>query len=177
MGTQHLTFPTLYRCMKADMFTTILPRLRPRLMSLALQFDADNDAAEDAVQEALMRLWTAWDRLEQEADAERLAVRLTKHACIDAYRRKQQRQTVALKDNVAITIEDAVREVELQRALEQAVVALPPAERRLWMMFAEAQMDSAQIAAATGIAVRSVSSMLSTARRHIVESLKKGGAL
>ena len=165
--------------MKAEMFTSVVSRLRPRLLSLASQFDADNDAAEDAVQEALMRLWTAWEGLPEEADAERLAVRLTKHASIDAYRQKQQQQKVTLKDDVSCVRDDVggVYESELQDALDQAVSTLPSAERRLWTMFAEAQMGSAQIAAATGIAVRSVSSMLSTARRHIVESLKKGGAL
>ena len=65
----------------------------------------------------------------------------------------------------------------MQQALDRAVAALPPAERRMWTMFAEAQMNSAQISAATGIALRSVSTMLSAAKRHIVESLKKGGAL
>lgn len=159
------------------MFTSVVSRLRPRLLALALQFNADRDAAEDAVQEALMRLWTAWERLAEEEDAERLAVRLTKHACINAFRQSQQQQTVALKDNAATTSEDAMHETELQQALERAVAALSPSERRLWTLFAEAQMSSAQIAAATGISVRSVSSMLSTARRHIVESLKKGGAL
>lgn len=159
------------------MFTSVVSRLRPQLLALALQFNADRDAAEDAVQEALMRLWTAWERLAEEEDAERLAVRLTKHACINAFRQSQQQQTVALKDNAATTSEDAMHETELQQALERAVAALSPSERRLWTLFAEAQMSSAQIAAATGISVRSVSSMLSTARRHIVESLKKGGAL
>ena len=163
--------------MKAEMFTSVVSRLRPQLLALALQFNADRDAAEDAVQEALMRLWTAWERLAEEEDAERLAVRLTKHACIDAFRQSQQQQTVTLKDNAATTSEDAMHETELQQALERAVAALSSSERRLWTLFAEAQMSSAQIAAATGISVRSVSSMLSTARRHIVESLKKGGAL
>jgi RNA polymerase sigma-70 factor (ECF subfamily) len=163
--------------MKAEMFTSVVSRLRPRLLSLALQFDADSDAAEDAVQEALMRLWTAWEGLAEEADAERLAARLTKHACIDAYRRRQQQQSVELEDVITATAENIVQEAELQQALERAVATLSPTKRRLWTMFAEAQMDSAQIAAATGIAVRSVSSMLSTARHQIVESLKKGGML
>jgi RNA polymerase sigma-70 factor (ECF subfamily) len=163
--------------MKAEMFTFVVSRLRPRLLALALQFNAGSNAAEDAVQEALMRLWTAWERLDKEEDAERLAVRLTKHACIDAYRQNQQQQSVALKDNDAVTSEDAIHETELQQALERAIAALSPSERRLWTLFAEAQMSSAQIAATTGIAVRSVSSMLSSARRHIIESLKKGGML
>lgn len=165
--------------MQAETFTSVVSRLRPRLLSLAQQFDADRDGAEDAVQEALMRLWTAWEGLATTADAERLAVRLTKHACVDAYRRRHQ--TVALKEVATAAqqtaAESPVQESEMQRALERAVAALSPAERRLWTLFAEAQMDSAQIAAATGIAVRSVSAMLSTARRRIVESLKKGGAL
>lgn len=163
--------------MQVEKFTSIVSRLRPRLLSLALQFNADFDAAEDAVQEALMRLWTAWEELSEAADAERLSVRLTKHACIDAYRKRQQQQTVELKENSATTTADVVQEAEIQHALEQAVTALPPAERRLWTLFAEAQMDSSQIAAATGIAVRSVSTMLSAARRHIMESLKKEEAL
>ena len=163
--------------MKAEMFTFVVSRLRPRLLTLALKFNADSEAAEDAVQEALMRLWTAWERLDKEEEAERLAVRLTKHACIDAYRQNQQQQSVALKDNDAVTSEDAIHETELQQALERAIAALSPSERRLWTLFAEAQMSSAQIAATTGIAVRSVSSMLSSARRHIIESLKKGGML
>lgn len=163
--------------MQVEKFTSIVSRLRPRLLSLALQFNADFDAAEDAVQEALMRLWTAWEELSEAADAERLSVRLTKHACIDAYRKRQQQQTVELKENSATITADVVQEAEIQHALERAVTALPPAERRLWTLFAEAQMDSSQIAAATGIAVRSVSTMLSAARRHIMESLKKEEAL
>ena len=144
---------------------------------MALQFQADADAAEDAVQEALMRLWIAWENLPEAADAERLAIRLTKHACIDDYRRRQQQPMVELKDNSASTTDDAVQDAELQQALDRAVADLPPAERRMWTMFTEAQMNSVQISAATGIAMRSVSTMLSAAKRHIVESLKKGGAL
>jgi len=163
--------------MKADKFTSIVSRFRPQMLAIAYQFDADRDAAEDAVQEALMRLWIAREKLSETTDVERLAVRLTKHACIDAYRKRQQQQKVELKEVTATAPGDAIREAELQRALEKAVSALPPAERKMWAMFAEAQMDSAQIATVTGIAVRSVSSMLSSARRRIVESLKKGGAL
>lgn len=161
--------------MKAEQFTPIVSRFRPRLLSLASQFDADT--AEDTVQEALMRLWKAWPQLSGPADAERLAVRLTKYACIDDYRRRQRQQTVELKDVAATMATDAVDDGTLQRALDEAVAALPSAERRLWTMHTEAQMNSAQIAAATGITVRSVSTMLSAARHHICETLKKGGLL
>lgn len=161
--------------MKAEQFTSIVSPLRPRLLALASQFDADT--AEDAVQEALMRLWTAWEQLPAPADAERLAVRLTKYACIDNYRRRQRQPTVQLKEASATETADTTDEAVLQDALERAVKVLPPAERRLWAMHAEAQMNSSQIAAATGIAVRSVSTMISAARHRICETLKKGGFL
>ena len=164
--------------MNAEMFTSVVLRLRPRLLSIASSFDADS--AEDAVQEALMRLWTTWGKLPAPEDAERLAVRLTKHACIDDYRRRQKQQMVALHEVATIsttTTTGHTDEMTMQRAVDQAVAALPPAECRLWTMHAEAQMNSAQIAAATAIDIRSVSTMLSSARRHICESLKKGGLL
>ena len=161
--------------MKAEQFTSIVSHIRPRLLALASQFDAD--AAEDAVQEALMRLWTAWQQLPGTADAERLAVRLTKYACIDDYRRKQRRQTVELREASATVAADTSDDAMLHEALERAVAALPPAERRLWTMHTEAQMNSSQIAAATGINSRSVSTMLSSARHHLCGTLKKGGLL
>jgi RNA polymerase sigma-70 factor (ECF subfamily) len=164
--------------MNAELFTSVAARLRPRMLSIATSFDADS--AEDAVQEALMRLWATWDQLPAPADAERLAVRLTKHACIDEFRRRQKRQTVALQvveTTRAAAMTDTTDEATLQRAIDRAVEALPPAERRLWMMHAEARMNSQQIAAATAIEVRSVSTMLSSARRHICETLKRGGLL
>jgi len=161
--------------MKAELFTSVVSRLRPRLLSIASSFDADN--AEDAVQEALMRLWTAWERLPEPADAERLAVRLTKYACITDYRRRQKLQMVELKDVAAMETTNTTDETVIQHALEQAVAALPPAERRLWTMHAEARMGIVQIAAATGISSRSVSTMLSSARHHICETLKKGDLL
>jgi len=161
--------------MKAEQFTYIVSRIRPRLLALASQFDANS--AEDAVQEALMRLWTAWPQLAEPTDAERLAIRLTKHACIDDYRRRQQQQTVELNNVVGAETADATDEAVLRHALERAVNVLPPSERRLWTMHAEAQMNSAQIAAATGIKSRSVSTMLSSARHHLCETLKKGGLL
>ena len=72
---------------------------------------------------------------------------------------------------------DLLYEREVREAVALAIERLRPSERRLWIMFAEAQMDTAQIAAATGIGVRTVSSMLSTARDKIKNELKKGGIL
>ena len=164
-------------------FSYLAQTLRPRLLALGQSFFGDDEAAEDAVQEAMMRLWTAWQGLQSLADAERLAVRLTKHACIDAQRRRHVDQMVPIRSTTLAeaanetTANEALLEREMREVVMQAVNHLRPSERRLWTMFAEAQMPTAQIAAEAGIDVRTVSAMLSTARRKIKNELKKGGWL
>ena len=61
--------------------------------------------------------------------------------------------------------------------LNRALAGLTKSELRLYRMRHEADMDIQQISAATGIGVRSVSAMLSTARRKLFETVKRGGCL
>ena len=136
---------------------------------MGINFFGETEAAEDAVQEALIKLWAAWQQLPSKVDAERLAVRLTKYACIDLHRRMQKEQTIPM-EKVPLTettsddtATDTLHGREIRDAVTRAVSMLRPSERRLWTMFAEAQMDTAQIAAATAIHPRSVRAMLSTA--------------
>ena len=64
---------------------------------------------------------------------------------------------------------------EILEAMRKAASSLRKSERRLWRMFAEAEMQPREIALVTGINVRTVSSMLSHARHHIYNVLKEGG--
>ena len=110
-------------------------------------------------------------------------MRLTKHACIDIQRRQHTDVMQSLEAMQRVdaasgqTASEALHERELREAVARAVSLLRPSERRLWTMFAEGQMDTAQIAAATGILTRTVSATISTARRKIMNELKKGGFL
>ncbi len=164
-------------------FTTFAKMRRPRLLALGRDFFGETESAEDAVQEALIKLWTTWQQLPSPTDAERLAVRLTKYACIDIQRRRHTEQAVSLETlpqtetASEFTATDLLHGREVREAVAKAVHLLRPSERRLWTMFAEAQMETTQIAAATGISPRSVSAMISTARRKIMNELKKGGFL
>ena len=63
------------------------------------------------------------------------------------------------------------------RMLQQAIATLAPTEQRLFRMRHELEMDIPQIAAATGLLPRSISAIVSGARRKILEQLKKGGML
>lgn len=158
----------------------IVPELRPRLKDIGRQFFGDEEMAEDIAQETLMRLWLLRDRIDPQTDIKPLVVRMAKNLCVSEWRKQKVRQENALQVEVTAH-EDIHRNVELKEEivlLQKAVSQLKPAEQRLFRMRHEAEMDIQQISAVTGIGVRSVSAMLSTAKRKLLEILNpKGGLL
>lgn len=161
-------------------FEHIVPRLRPRLKDIGRQFFGNEEMAEDIAQETLMRLWMLRERIAPQTDIEPLAVRMAKNLCVSEWRKQKVRQGNSLQE--ALTDhKDIQRDVELKEEvarLKRAVSQLKPAEQRLFRMRHEAEMDIQQISAVTGIGVRSVSAMLSTAKRKLLEILNpKGGLL
>ena len=166
--------------MKHAEFASLAPILRLKAKHIAGDFFTSTEDAEDVAQETMIRLWKAWQTLSSPSDAERLAVRIAKHECIDVWRSRQRRPqtTLTISQEVshpAFGEDQSLEERELAEALRQAAGTLNKSEGRLWRMFAEAQMETSEIASATGINVRTVSSMLSHARHHIYNVLKEGG--
>ena len=158
----------------------MVPRLRPRLKDIGRQFFGNEEMAEDIAQETLMRLWMLRERIEAQTDIEPLAVRMAKNLCVSEWRKQKVRQGNVLQE--ALTDhKDIQRDVELKEEvarLKRAVSQLKPAEQRLFRMRHEAERDIQQISAVTGIGVRSVSAMLSTAKRKLLKILNpKGGLL
>ena len=158
----------------------IVPELRPRLKDIGRQFFGDEEMAEDIAQETLMRLWLLRERIASLTDIKPLAVRMAKNLCVSEWRKQKVRQGNALHAEFPAH-EDTQHNMELKdeiARLRQAVSQLKPAEQRLFRMRHEAEMDIQQISAVTGIGVRSVSAMLSTAKRKLSEILNtKGGLL
>jgi RNA polymerase sigma factor (sigma-70 family) len=165
--------------MTRQAFEHIAHELRPRLKDIAQRFFGDEDKAEDVAQETLMRLWLLRDRIAPQADIGPLAVRMAKNLCVSEWRKQQVRQGQAVQVEFVAHC-DIQRDVELKEdidRLRQAVNQLKPAEQRLFRMRHEAEMDISQIAAATGVGERSVSAMLSTAKRKLQEILTQKGGL
>lgn len=160
-------------------FEHIVPRLRPRLKDIGRQFFGNEEMAEDIAQETLMRLWMLRERIAPQTDIEPLAVRMAKNLCVSELRKQKVRQENSLQE--ALTDhKDIQRDVELKEEvarLKRAVSQLKPAEQRLFRMRHEAEMDIQQISAVTGIGVRSVSAMLSTAKRKLLKILNPKGGL
>lgn len=161
-------------------FERLAPILRTKAKQIGLSFFKEEEAAEDVAQETIISLWKAWGTLSSPLEAERLAIRIAKHECINVWRREQRRPHSPLTTSHEVTLPasnegQTLEESELKAALHKATQTLRRSEQRLWRMFAEAQMDTREIAIATGINARTVSAMLSHARGHIYNVLKEGG--
>ena len=161
-------------------FASLAPILRSKAKAVGMNFFASEEQAEDVAQETIISLWKAWGSLSSEEEAERLVVRIAKHECIDVWRSRQRHVirplTTGLESSHEASIEShSLEESELAEAIRSAAGTLRRSEGRIWRMFAEAQMQSREIAIATGINVRTVSSMLSHARHTIYNMLKEGG--
>lgn len=161
-------------------FERLAPILRTKAKQIGLSFFKEEEAAEDVAQETIISLWKAWGTLSSPLEAERLAIRIAKHECINVWRREQRRPHSPLTASHEVTLpasdeDQTLEESELKAALHKATQTLRRSEQRLWRMFAEAQMDTREIAIATGINARTVSAMLSHARGHIYNVLKEGG--
>ena len=161
-------------------FERLAPILRTRAKRIAADFFSSAEQAEDVAQEAMIRLWKTWGTLSSPLEAERLTIRIAKHECINVWRRERRRPHSSLTISHETTLpaldeQQSIEENELTEALRKAAQTLRRSEQRLWRMFAEAGMAPKEIAIATGINVRTVSSMLSHARHHIYNVLKEGG--
>lgn len=148
-------------------------------MEVGRTFWGDESKAEDVAQETLMRLWLVRDRLETEDVTEALLVRMAKNVCVNMWRQERARPTVSLEEGKTKATDEGhkTEHEDNMRMLQKAIDQLPPNEQRLFRMRHEMDMDISQIAATTSILPRSISAIISSARRKITEILKKEGVL
>jgi RNA polymerase sigma factor (sigma-70 family) len=102
---------------------------------------------------------------------------MTKNICVSEWRRANRQQPLAATHNVMTEEAQPMADDDNLRQLQQAISRLPQSEQRLFRMRHELGMDIGQIAAATGLQPRSVSAVISKARRTIIEQLKQGGII
>ena len=153
--------------------------MRPQLLKLGFSFFSDEELAADAAQEALLRLWLLREQVADTSHAEALLIRMTKNVCVSEWRRKQKMGFLPSleMDNVLAEEMQPMADDDNARQLASAIQSLTSTEQQLFRMRHELEMDIPQIAAVTGLLPRSVSQVVSVARRKIVEQLKKGGIL
>ena len=150
---------------------TIL-KTRTKMLRVATDFFHNEEDAEDIVQEVYERMlrrgWHEGDNLEA------LLIRATKNLCVSVWRRQRLRETETLESIVEPVEHQAadshLLQAEKQAALENAILQLRHSEQRLVRMKGN-DLSLDEISEQTGIPKRSVSVMLSTAKKRLMNIL------
>ncbi|MDE5740477.1 MAG: sigma-70 family RNA polymerase sigma factor [Bacteroidaceae bacterium] len=166
--------------MTAEEFGHIARWLRPQMMRIAMDFFHHREEAEDVVQEVLMRLWQrerTHDATAHQEELAALAIKATKNLCVSVWRKQKLRQGVPIDHHLAGVSSDERADKELltteqAQIIDNAISQLPRSEQQLIRLKQNEDLSSDEIALLTGIPIRSVRTMLSSARRNLLKLLK-----
>ena len=155
-------------------FEHIALGVRPQLMQIAMRFCRDEDDAEDIVQEVMLRLWIRREELGHNVTS--LACKATRNLCVSWWRKKQVKRIVPLVDDMLVDESTPVDKQlivnEQMEQLQQCIEQLTRSQQRLIKLMLFDGLNVQEIATITGLTPRSVSSILSTAKRKMMEAMK-----
>ena len=159
-------------------FAYLSDRIRSKLTALARRFNraAGCDAdAEDIVQDALLTLWQLSEKGYPIRDAEALAVKITKTRCVERYRRQHIRCEPMEGLSIAggVPASSGVEELDIKTIRSIVQKDLTDSQRQLLTLRNEEGLSLDEISAATGRPKSSIKVALSTARKRMMEQMKK----
>ncbi len=159
-------------------FVDIVPRLRVLALSNANGYLAPSDEAEDVAQDSLLKMWALRERVTSVEHALGLVATMARHLAIDRLRR---RRTVGLDQarHVAASQQASWRleEENYGKWLDEALKRLPSTQYQVLHLRQVEGKEAEEIAAIVGITPRSVATLLSRARKQLLEQIKKGKRL
>ena len=160
--------------MSPQEFENIVPELRQLMVKVGCDFFGNQTDAEDVAQEGLIRLWNFCERLDARRNMEALAIRVAKNVCVDTYR-KRSNNTITLDDRLEDnTTADAHLDAEdTQHKIDEAIERLNPREQELFRKRHIEGHTAEEIANETGIPKPSVKSIISMAKRKLINDLQK----
>ena len=160
--------------MSPQEFENIVPELRQLMVKVGCDFFGNQTDADDVAQEGLVRLWNYCERLDARRNMEALAIRVAKNVCVETFR-KRSNNTITLDDRLEDnTTADANLDAEdTQHKIDEAIERLSPREQELLRKRHIEGHTAEEIANETGIPKPSVKSIISMAKRKLINDLQK----
>ena len=148
--------------------------MRPQMLRVAMDFFHNEEDAMDVVQEVYVRLLKrGW---QQGDNVEALSIRATKNLCVSVWRRQRLRKSQPLESMPESAGQDStdgpILSEERQAEIENAIQKLPPSEQKLIRMRHQEDMTLEEIAQETGMSRRSASTIISSAKKHLIKLIK-----
>ena len=144
--------------------------LRRKAVESSRRYGASAEEAEDIAQETMIRLWQVCPRIDTRQKAEALAVRIAHNLTIDWLRREKRR---APQEESHCQADAHLEEQETDEWLRKQLADLPSTEYTVLHLRQVEELDNGAIAQRLGIEERSVATLLSRARRRLLEEIKK----
>jgi RNA polymerase sigma-70 factor (ECF subfamily) len=170
-------------------FNTLVLHYQTQAYNVAYRIMGERDSAADATQEAFISAYRALRRF-RGGSFRAWLLRIVTNACYDELRRRKRRPQSSLD---ALFVEDEspnsplvgqsespegyTQRMELQRALEHCIRALPDDQRVAAVLSDVEGLSYDEIAAVTGTALGTVKSRLSRARARLRDCLLNFGEL
>lgn len=159
-------------------FEDISNKIRPKLLTVARNFNSATGGADDAddiAQETLVTLWQLSEKGYPIRDAEALAVKITKNTCVAHYRKARIRQQSmnGLDFEGGMAASAIVDDEDSARMAESIIGSLTQAQQMCLKMRNEDGLSLDEIAAVTGKPKASVKTTISVARKQMLEQLKR----
>jgi RNA polymerase sigma-70 factor (ECF subfamily) len=132
--------------------------------------------ALDAVQEGFVKALTHLDSFRGQSSFKTWLLRVVSNAALDLGRQRGRRETVSLPGNASdsdsspTVPDDPTRRLEradLRRILDEALAALPDAQRQTFVLHADAGLSYREVADVLGISIGTVMSRLYYARQKL----------
>ena len=147
------------------------------MVKVGRDFFGNRTDADDVAQEGLIRLWRYCERLNAERNMEALAIKVAKNVCVEIYRRRNN-LTVTLESNIEsnetyASADASIEAGETQQKIDEAMERLSPRERELLRKRHIEGHTAEDIAQETGIPKPSVKSMISMAKKKLINELQK----
>lgn len=151
--------------------------LRRKAVESSRRHGAPAEEAEDIAQETMIRLWQVCPRIDTRQKAEALAVRIAHNLTIDWLRREKRRapqEEIPAESSDSHCQADAhLEEQETDEWLARQMAGLPGTEYTVLHLRQVEGLDNKAIALRLGIEERSVATLLSRARRRLLEEIRK----
>lgn len=162
--------------MKQKEFEHIAHELRQRVLSISKGYGLNADESDDIAQDTLLKLWTLHSQIAEKKNANALATSIARHLCIDHFRQKTQVSLLDVRpimDEQELNPHEQLESIDNAEWLEKRLNSLPPKEYQIIHLRQTDQKSNAEIATLLGIEQTSVATLLSRARKKLLQEIIK----
>jgi RNA polymerase sigma-70 factor (ECF subfamily) len=157
-------------------FEEVVRRHQRRVYGVALRIVRSHDVADDVAQEAFVRAFRSLDRFELGRPFGPWVCRIAANLAVNHVRSPRAREEGLPEGHSETPSTDpgplgAALDAEAQRVLDEAVAALAPEQRAVFVLRAVEEMSYQEIAEALGISPGTVMSRLFRARERLAKAL------